>query len=100
MLTETEVKVKLKEVLDPEIQISVIDLGLVYGVQIEGEKVTVKMTLTSPMCPLGPQILNDVKMKISELPEAKEVNVDLIWSPAWDPQTMASDEAKIQLGIE
>ncbi|OGR83784.1 MAG: aromatic ring hydroxylase [Elusimicrobia bacterium RIFCSPLOWO2_01_FULL_64_13] len=100
MWNESDVKEKLKEVLDPEIGYNIVDLGLVYGADIEGEKVRVRMTLTSPMCPLGPQIMSAVHAKVSQLPMVKEVKVDLVWNPPWDPRAMASEDAKIHLGIE
>jgi len=100
MLTESDVKEKLKEVFDPEIRVNVVDLGLIYEAKVEGETVNVKMTLTSPMCPLGPQIMKDVHNKVLEVPLVKNVNVELVWTPAWDPRTMASEEAKMELGIE
>ena len=100
MLTETEIKEKLKEVFDPEIRVNVVDLGLIYEIKADGETVNVKMTLTSPMCPLGPQMMKDVHNKVLELPGVKDANVELVWSPAWDPRTMASEEAKMELGIE
>src|SRR5258708_6141168 len=100
MWTETDIKEKLKEVYDPEINYNIVDLGLIYGAEIEGETVKVKMTLTSPMCPMGPQILSAVHTSVASLPMVKEVKIDLIWSPPWDPRTMASDDAKMHLGIE
>ncbi len=100
MWTETDIKEKLKEVMDPEINYNIVDLGLIYGAQVEGEKVTVDMTLTSPMCPLGPQIMSSVHSKLLTLPMVKDVKVNLVWSPPWNPRTMASEDAKMHLGIE
>ncbi len=100
MWTENDIKEKLREVYDPEINYNIVDLGLVYGAQVEGEKVTVDMTLTSPMCPLGPQIMSSVHSKLLTLPMVKDVKVNLVWSPPWNPRTMASEDAKMHLGIE
>ena len=100
MWTEADVKEKLKEVMDPEINYNIVDLGLVYGADIEGDKVKVRMTLTSPMCPLGPQIMSAVHAKVSQLPMVKDVKIDLVWTPTWDPKTMATEDAKMHLGIE
>ncbi len=103
-LTEQQVWEVLKGVKDPEIHMSIVDLGLVYGValtpQPDGKsKIQVKMTLTGPGCPYGPAILSKAHADISQLPEVADVAVDLVWIPQWDPRKMASDEAKMQLGI-
>lgn len=89
----------LKTVVDPEIGINIVDLGLVYGVEIDGEKVLVKMTLTSPACPLGGMIQAQVHQALTKLPWVKEAKVQLVWSPRWDPRQMASEDAKMELGI-
>jgi metal-sulfur cluster biosynthetic enzyme len=90
---------KLREVNDPEINLSIVDLGLVYDVQYEDGDVLVTMTLTSPGCPLGPVIRGEAYAKLRELPGVKDVDVQIVWSPPWDPRTMASDDVKMQLGI-
>ena len=100
MWTETDVKEKLKEVMDPEIGYNIVDLGLVYRAEVDGQNVKVSMTLTSPMCPLGPQIMSAVHTKVSQLPMVKDVKIDLVWNPPWDPRTMATEDAKMHLGIE
>ena len=100
MWTEADIKEKLKEVMDPEIMYNIVDLGLVYGAEIEGENVNIKMTLTSPMCPLGPQIMSAVHTKVKQLPMVKDVKIDLVWTPPCDPRVMASEDAKMHLGIE
>ena len=100
MWTETDIKEKLKEVMDPEIGYNIVDLGLVYEAIVDGENVKVKMTLTSPMCPLGPQIMSAVHSKVSQLPMVKDVKIDLVWNPPWDPRVMATEDAKMHLGIE
>ncbi len=98
-MTRDEILEKLKPVADPELGISIVDLGLVYGVEIEedGRRVTVFMTLTTPMCPYGPALVNEVRAIVAALPGVEEANVKLVWEPAWDPRTMASDEAKDRL---
>lgn len=100
MWTEADIKEKLKEVYDPEINYNIVDLGLVYGASVEGETVTVQMTLTSPMCPLGPQIMSSVHSKLLTLPMVKDVKVNLVWTPPWNPRTMCSEDAKMHLGLE
>lgn len=103
-VTEKQVWEVLQGVKDPEIHMSIVDLGLVYGVvltpQAEGKsKVQVKMTLTGPGCPYGPAILSKAHADVSQIPDVADVAVDLVWIPQWDPRKMASDEAKMQLGI-
>lgn len=90
---------KLWEVNDPEINLSIVDLGLVYGVEVEEGMVTVTMTLTSPGCPLGPVIRGEAYAKLKQLPGVKDVDVNIVWSPPWDPRTMASEDVKMSLGI-
>ena len=102
MPTEHEIMDALKAVYDPELGISIVDLGLVYGVNtIDAEqKVIVDMTLTTPACPLGPMIQTQAHAVLTTtFPAIKDVNMNLVWSPRWDPRTMASEEAKVELGI-
>lgn len=102
MPTAEEVRTALKEVNDPELHLSIIDLGLIYGVEVEGEKnehVTVTMTLTSPMCPVGPQFRKDVMDKVAAMQGVDTAKVDITFSPPWDPKEMASDDVKLMLGI-
>lgn len=89
----------LENVIDPEIGIDIVNLGLVYGVDIDEEGVcTVTMTLTSMGCPLAGHIEADVKNALADLPEIKEVIVDIVWDPPWGKEKM-SRYAKIALGI-
>src|SRR4051794_34923831 len=97
---EEDIKEKLKEVYDPENGYNIVDLGLVYSAQVEGENVNVKMTLTSPMCPIGPQIMSAAHHAVASLPMVKDVKIDLVWTPPWDPRTMATEDARMHLGIE
>jgi metal-sulfur cluster biosynthetic enzyme len=101
LVTEDIVREALKTVIDPEIQFSVIELGLVYGVDIgeQGQSVTVRMTLTTPACPYGPVLVSDVKRVIGDLPGVKQADVQVVWDPPWNPRTMVSDEIKDKLGI-
>jgi len=89
----------LKTVYDPEIGINIVDLGLVYDVEVEAEKVHITHTLTSPACPLGPVINEQVNQTVGALPGVQNIKVDVVWSPPWDPRTMASEETKMELGI-
>ncbi|MFQ5381550.1 MAG: metal-sulfur cluster assembly factor [Dehalococcoidia bacterium] len=97
--TVDELRAKLAEVKDPEIDMSIVELGLVYDIQIEDGTVYVTMTLTSPGCPLGPVIRGEAYAALKELPGVKDVDVQIVWNPPWDPRTMASDDVKMMLGI-
>lgn len=98
--TPQEIGEALKTVYDPEIGINIVDLGLLYGVTKNEEgQVDVAMTLTSPACPLGPVIIDQIQYVAGRLPGVEHVNVDFVWTPTWDPRTMASEEAKAELGI-
>ena len=102
MPTSEVVREALKEVQDPELHLGIIDLGLVYGVDVSGpenENVVVTMTLTSPMCPVGPMFKQSVKDKVESLEGVKSAQVDITFDPPWDPREMASDDIKTMLGI-
>lgn len=88
----------LKQVVDPELMINVVDLGLIYSVQQEADKVNVEMTLTSPACPAGPQIVSQAKLALEGLEGVAEATIKLVMSPPWSPDRM-TDEARDQLGI-
>jgi len=89
----------LKECYDPEIGISLVDLGLIYDVEVKGDKVHIKMTLTTPGCPMHMMMTEDVKEKVGKIKGVKEVNVELVWDPPWTPDRM-SKEAKKMLGFK
>lgn len=100
--SDEEVREALKTVYDPELGISIVDLGLVYGVQVEPEsrRVLVDMTLTTPACPLGPVIKTQAHAVVTRRWKSiQDVDINLVWSPRWDPRTMASEEAKAELGL-
>lgn len=101
MLTKEAVLESLKSILDPEMQIGIVDLGLIYDValQDDGKKVHVLMTLTTPMCPYGPALVSQVEGLVRQLPGVEESKVTMVWDPPWDPRTMATDEAKDRLMI-
>lgn len=100
LLSEELIMERLKDVFDPEIHMSIVELGLVYDVMIEDDgDVTVTYTLTSPGCPLGPVIDGQIQDALVDLPGVKSVKPKLTFSPPWDPRTMASDDVKMQLGI-
>ncbi len=101
VLTPEIVLGALKPIQDPEIFISIVDLGLIYGVDVseDGTKVAVRMTLTGPGCPVGPQILAAVHHTVERIPGVNEPDVQLVWDPPWNPVVHASDDAKDMLGI-
>lgn len=101
-ITEDAVRETLKQVIDPELFINIIDLGLVYNVTIEPanekENVKIEMTMTSPACPAGPQLIGQSKQAIGRLEGVGEVEVKLVMIPPWTPDRM-TEEARDQLGI-
>ena len=97
--TYEEMRERLSEVKDPEINMSIVELGLVYDIVLEDGIVIVTMTLTSPGCPMGPIIRGEVYGKMKEFPVVKDVDVQIVWNPPWDPRTMASEDVRMALGI-
>jgi len=102
-LTEQQVLEALKPIEDPELHLGIVDLGLIYGVDInpqpEGEEVKLTMTFTSPFCPYGPQLKASIQRTLATLPGVKNAVVSVVFTPPWDPRTMASEECKIALGM-
>lgn len=97
-----QIRTALIDVKDPELNLGILELGLVYDVSVEGdeqEHVNVLMTLTSPMCPVGPMFKKSVEDHVLAVEGVKSAKVDITFSPPWDPTTMASDDAKATLGI-
>ena len=88
----------LRQVIDPELMINIVDLGLVYSINHTDRKVLVEMTLTSPACPAGPQIISQAKMFLEKLPGVETAEIKLTMSPPWTPDRM-TDDARDQLGI-
>ena len=83
---ETAIRDALRKVKDPEVGLNIIDLGLVYDIEVDGGSVDVKMTLTSPGCPAGPQILGESEMAVRALDGVEHVAIDLVWEPYWTPE--------------
>lgn len=104
MLTEEMVRSALKNVYDPEIGLDVVNLGLVYKIDVidQGKRVDVDMTLTTPACPAGPQILEQARREVDSLRDVyqdlSEVNINLVWTPFWNP-SMMTEEAREELGF-
>lgn len=94
---------QLKRVYDPEIPVNIVDLGLVYSMDVEKEadstfKVSVAMTLTAPGCGMGPAIAEDAKSKVLQVPGVSLADVRIVWDPPWN-QSMISEEGKMKLGL-
>jgi metal-sulfur cluster biosynthetic enzyme len=96
--THDDVIEMLKNVYDPEIGVNVVDLGLVYDVDIDNQVVNVKMTLTTPGCPLHDTLSRTAEMAIETLDGVKEAHVDMVWDPPWTPERI-TDEGRRLLGI-
>ncbi len=96
-ITEDRVMDALKSVYDPELPVNIVDLGLIYDVNINGRNVNIKMSLTTPGCGMGATIAKQAEMAIKPL-GVKNVFIDIVWDPPWNPDMM-SDEAKDRLGI-
>lgn len=92
-----EVQRALGLVIDPEVGIDVVSLGLVYAIDVRGGAVSVQMTMTTPACPLGEHLVLDAKRRIQELPGVQSVDVELVWEPPWDPTRM-SPEVRARFG--
>ena len=89
----------LKEIYDPEIPVNIYDLGLIYDVEITPEHhAMVKMTLTTPNCPVAESMPGEVELRVGSVPGVGHAEVELVWDPPWDPQKM-TDEAKLELGM-
>jgi probable FeS assembly SUF system protein SufT len=103
VVTEEKVMEQLRTCYDPEIPVNIVDLGLVYDLQIQpvpdgGSRVEIKMTLTAPGCGMGPVLQQDVETKVSSIPGVKEAAVFLVWDPPWS-RDMLSETAKLELGL-
>jgi metal-sulfur cluster biosynthetic enzyme len=97
MIDEDDVLEALSNVIDPELGLDFVELGLVYGVEIDGSTVSVTFTLTTPACPIGPQVSEQMQEFIGELPGVTEVIPNMVFTPAWTPDKM-SEDAKFALG--
>jgi len=98
MSIEKNIVLALKQVYDPEIPVNVYDLGLIYDILVEGEKVTVKMTLTAPNCPLVDELLENVYDAVLMVVGVKEVAIELTFDPPWSRERM-NEEALLELGL-
>ena len=83
-----QVKLALRRVKDPDLNLNIVDLGLVYDVAVEGANVKVDMTLTSPACPSGPELMGNADKEVRTIPGVEDVQVNLVWAPFWTPEKM------------
>ena len=89
---------EIKKIYDPEIPVNIYELGLIYDISIKDKDVNVKMTLTTPNCPVAESLPKEVKDSILEIEEVKKVDLDLVWEPPWD-KSMMSESAKLELNL-
>ena len=89
---------EIKKIYDPEIPVNIYELGLIYDISIKDKDVNVKMTLTTPNCPVAESLPKEVKDSILEIKEVKKVDLDLVWEPPWD-KSMMSEAAKLELNL-
>ncbi|MCL5419619.1 MAG: metal-sulfur cluster assembly factor [Candidatus Marsarchaeota archaeon] len=91
-LTINDIITALKGCVDPEIGINIVDLGLIYGINIDASNnISLKITMTSPMCPVTSVILADIQLRLEHLQGAGQVNIDLVWEPAWTPECITEE---------
>lgn len=88
VVSEDQVKLALRRVKDPDLNLNILDMGLIYGIKVTGAKVKVDMTLTSPGCPSGPEIMSNAETEIKSLPGVEDVEMNLVWTPFWTPEKM------------
>lgn len=88
VVSEDQARLMLRRVKDPDLQLNIVDLGLVYGVRVDGATINVDLTLTSPGCPSGPEIIGDIEAALRTLPGVQTVQVNLVWAPFWSPDKM------------
>jgi metal-sulfur cluster biosynthetic enzyme len=86
VVSEDQVKLALRRVKDPDLQLNIMDMGLVYGIAVDGATVKVDMTLTSPGCPSGPEIMANAETELKTLPGVEKVEMNLVWMPFWTPE--------------
>lgn len=97
-ITEGDIRETLRQILDPEIGINIVDLGLIYAVEIKPEEIYIQLTMTTPACPLHGLITRNIEQVLRQtFPDLGPITIDLVWDPPWTPEMM-SDAAKSQLG--
>ena len=99
MVTKQQIMKSLEGCIDPEIGISVVDMGLIYDVNVKDDRVHIKMTLTNPECPMARMISHDVEETVKSIKGVKKVEVEIVWEPRWTPDRL-SEKAKKMLGYK
>lgn len=95
MPDEEKVRETLREVMDPEVNMNIVDLGLVYGVKITGDKLRVDLTMTTQACPMGEMIIDEARYALKEIaPDGVEIDINLVWEPPWVPAMMSEHARK------
>ena len=90
MPTDADVRTALRSVIDPEVGLNIVDLGLIYGVEISDNKLHIDLTMTTPACPMGDMILDDARRVLKGLaPDDAEIEINLVWEPPWSPDKMS-----------
>ena len=84
-VSEEQVKLALRRVKDPDLHLNIVDLGLLYGIRVDGSTVNVDMTLTSPACPSGPEIVGSVEREVGAIEGVEDVKTNIVWTPFWTP---------------
>ncbi len=97
-ISEDHVWEALRTVYDPEIPVNIVDLGLIYGVRLDGNDVHIDMTLTAPGCGMGPVLVAEVRDRVAQAPHVEAVTVELVFDPAWSREMM-TEEARLELGV-
>ena len=98
METKDKIIEEIKKIYDPELPVNIYDLGLIYDVQVNEKKAKIKMTLTTPNCPVAESLPNEVKNSVKEIKEVKDVDLKLVWEPPWD-KSMMTESAKLELNL-
>lgn len=97
MIDTQEVWDELQNILDPELQLSIVDLGLIYRVEVAKDRIEIDYTLTTPGCPEGPMIEMEIQETLQEITDIDDIRVKLVWEPQWGPERM-SEELRLSLG--
>ncbi len=98
LVHEDQIRQALRTIYDPEIPINLLDLGLIYGIDIDNKAVKIRMTLTAPTCGMGPVLISDVKYRVAKVPNVESVEVELVFDPPWN-RDMMTEEAQLEAGL-
>lgn len=98
LVHEEQIRQALKTIFDPELPVNLLDLGLIYGIDIEDKNVVIRMTLTAPTCGMGPVLISDVEYRVAKVPNVESVKVHLMFDPPWH-KDMMTEEAQLETGL-